>query len=199
MSNIATTNIFPKVVDEEIKVEIRTHNFSINLSEEIKAEVLQHTFQIETDCLITSAKWGQIQGDIDNQTDLKDVLDSKADLVNGKVPASQLPSYVDDVLEFDTFADFPTTGETGKIYVDKEKNETYRWSGSQYVKIGSSGSKIGCQDFHYDFSQPDYDYVGGENKDGVFQINRYTKTQPITISYAFGDWNNRYSLTYTNI
>ena len=71
-------------------------------------------------------------------------------------------------------------------------------SEGKYI-IGAGGSKIGCQDFHYDFSQPDYYYVGGENKDGVFQINRYTKNQPITISYAFGDWDDRYSLTYTNI
>ena len=34
------------------------------------------------------------------------------------VPSSQLPSYVDDVLEYDKKADFPANGETGKIYVD---------------------------------------------------------------------------------
>ena len=35
----------------------------------------------------------------------------------GKVPAEQLPSYVDDVLEFPTYADLPVEGETGKIYI----------------------------------------------------------------------------------
>ena len=39
---------------------------------------------------------------------------------DGKVPAAQLPSYVDDVLEYDKKASFPTTGETGKIYVAKD-------------------------------------------------------------------------------
>lgn len=57
---------------------------------------------------------------------------------NGKVPSSQLPSYVDDVLEFDNKDLFPTTGESGKIYVDTTANLTYRWSGSQYVEISPS-------------------------------------------------------------
>lgn len=55
----------------------------------------------------------------------------------GKVPSSQLPSYVDDVLEFNTINDFPATGESGKIYIAKDTNLSYRWSGSTYVKIAS--------------------------------------------------------------
>lgn len=70
---------------------------------------------------------------------LKIVIDKKADLnENGKIPEEQLPSYVDDVVEYDTYADFPEEGETGKIYVDVETNTTYRWSGSMYVRIGKS-------------------------------------------------------------
>ena len=57
---------------------------------------------------------------------------------NGHVPSSQLPSYVDDVLEYNNKSAFPTTGETGKIYVDTTANLTYRWSGSQYVEISPS-------------------------------------------------------------
>lgn len=60
----------------------------------------------------------------------------KADLVSGKVPASQLPSYVDDVLEYDDLEHFPSTGEEGKIYVALDTGFTYRWSGSEYVQIG---------------------------------------------------------------
>ncbi len=56
----------------------------------------------------------------------------------GKVPAAQLPSYVDDVLEYDNKEAFPSPGESGKIYVDKETNKTYRWSGTQYVEISES-------------------------------------------------------------
>lgn len=57
---------------------------------------------------------------------------------NGLVLSSQLPSYVDDVLEYASSASFPATGETGKIYVDLGTNLTYRWSGSAYVEISPS-------------------------------------------------------------
>lgn len=56
---------------------------------------------------------------------------------NGKVPSSQLPAYVDDVLTYNTYADFPAIGEDGKIYVAKDTNRTYRWGGSSYVAIAS--------------------------------------------------------------
>lgn len=57
---------------------------------------------------------------------------------DGKIPAAQLPSYVDDVKEFVTKDGFPTTGETGIIYVDTTTNLTYRWSGTEYVEISQS-------------------------------------------------------------
>ena len=65
-------------------------------------------------------------------------LTTKADLVGGKVPSSQLPSYVDDVLEFANLASFPATGESGKIYIAIDTNITYRWGGSSYVVMSSS-------------------------------------------------------------
>lgn len=57
---------------------------------------------------------------------------------DGKVPSGQLPSYVDDVLEYENKASLPAKGETGKIYVSKDTNITYRWSGSAYVEISAS-------------------------------------------------------------
>ena len=57
---------------------------------------------------------------------------------NGVIPSSQLPSYVDDVLEYDTLSAFPTTGESGKIYVALDTGKTYRWSGSTYTEISES-------------------------------------------------------------
>ena len=54
------------------------------------------------------------------------------------MPAAQLPSYVDDVLEFENRAAFPEEGEDGKIYVAEDTNLTYRWSGTQYVEISPS-------------------------------------------------------------
>ncbi|MDH6251794.1 hypothetical protein M2347_001521 [Chryseobacterium sp. H1D6B] len=65
----------------------------------------------------------------------------KADLVDGKVPASQLPSYVDDVLEFNTLSELPAPGESGKIYITTDTNKQYRWSGTTYVQIESSGNQ----------------------------------------------------------
>ena len=56
----------------------------------------------------------------------------------GKIPTSQLPSYVSDVLEFASFDRFPTTGEVNKIYIALDTNKTYRWGGTVYVEIGSS-------------------------------------------------------------
>lgn len=56
----------------------------------------------------------------------------------GHVPASQLPSYVDDVQEYASRSDFPATGESGKIYVATDTNLTYRWTGSGYVEISPS-------------------------------------------------------------
>ena len=57
---------------------------------------------------------------------------------SGLIPTSQLPSYVDDVLEYANLAAFPVTGETSKIYVAADTNKIYRWSGSVYVWINSS-------------------------------------------------------------
>lgn len=59
-------------------------------------------------------------------------------LENSLIPSKYLPSYVDDVLEYANLAAFPTTGESGKIYVTKDTNLTYRWSGSAYVEISKS-------------------------------------------------------------
>ena len=54
---------------------------------------------------------------------------------SGFIPTSQLPSYVDDVLEFTSLATFPITGEVAKIYVAIDTNKIYRWSGSGYIEI----------------------------------------------------------------
>lgn len=77
-------------------------------------------------------------GDAYTKEETDELLDDKADLVDGKVPASQLPSYVDDVIEYTSVSAFPATGESGKIYVAQDTNKTYRWGGSAYVEISES-------------------------------------------------------------
>lgn len=76
--------------------------------------------------------------------DGKQAVGDYATLVSGKVPASQLPSFVDDVVEYPTYEDFPGvgatagTGEPDKIYVALDTNLIYRWSGTQYIIISAS-------------------------------------------------------------
>lgn len=54
------------------------------------------------------------------------------------VPAVNLPSYVDDVLEYANLAAMAGNGVTGKIFVALDTNKTYRWSGSAFVEISPS-------------------------------------------------------------
>ncbi len=56
----------------------------------------------------------------------------------GRIPASQIPGGFDNIDEYDSLADFPETGEEGKIYVAKDTNLTYRWTGTQYIEISPS-------------------------------------------------------------
>lgn len=78
-------------------------------------------------------------GNTSVSSQITNAISSKADLdTSGKVLSSQLPSYVDDVLEYSAKSNFPSTGESGKIYVDTATNLTYRWSGSAYVEISQS-------------------------------------------------------------
>ena len=57
---------------------------------------------------------------------------------SGLVPSSQLPSYVDDVVEAANAAALPATGETGKIYTTLDNGKIFRWSGSAYAEISPS-------------------------------------------------------------
>lgn len=88
---------------------------------------------------------------ISNVDDLQTALDAKlstslkgansglAELdASGKIPTNQLPSFVDDVLEYASQSNFPATGETGKIYIAIDTSKTYRWSGSVYTVISET-------------------------------------------------------------
>jgi hypothetical protein len=76
---------------------------------------------------------------IGDVTGLQAALNQKVELDgNGKVQASQLPSFVDDVLEYANAAALPATGETGKIYVTIDNGKVFRWSGSQYIEISAA-------------------------------------------------------------
>lgn len=80
----------------------------------------------------------EAEKDVANKKYVDGKLNTKADLVDWKVPSSQLPSYVDDVLEFDTREAFPVTWEKGKIYIAINDDSQWRWTGSTYKKMVSS-------------------------------------------------------------
>ena len=96
---------------------------------------------------------------------------------NGLVPSSQLPSYVDDVLEYNAKSSFPTTGETGKIYVDTSTNLTYRWGGSDYVEISPSLAlgTTSSTAFRGDYGQSAYTHAV-TNKGSAFSSGLYKIT-----------------------
>lgn len=86
---------------------------------------------------------------------------------SGKIPSSQLPSYVDDVLEFQDKASFPKPGESGKIYVELKTNLTYRWSGTDYVEISASLALGETQSTAY---------PGNKGKDTTDKLNKIRST-----------------------
>ena len=87
---------------------------------------------------------------------------------SGKVPADQLPSFVDDGVEVSNISAAPQTGESGKIYVALDTGKCYRWSGTMYVEISSS------------------DVVTASDKNGYIKVNG---TDVKVFSHTQSDWN----------
>lgn len=128
-------------------------NLSVESELQLPAETSQRALVVDstgkvTASPITETELGRLTGvtsDVQTQLNAK-VDDSEKGAANGvatldatgKVPANQLPSFVDDVLEFADLASFPATGESGKIYVAIDTGKTYRWSGSVYTEISAS-------------------------------------------------------------
>lgn len=123
------------------------------LQQAISAETTRATGkEAELSTAISTETSERQKGDQDNNTRITEVsnqlngfiatkgqpngfasLDSK-----GLIPSSQLPAYVDDVIEVATFDELPEVGEAGKIYVTLDTNLTYRWSGTRYIEISQS-------------------------------------------------------------
>lgn len=123
---------------------------------------------------------------------------------NGKVPASQLPSYVDDVMDaYATYTVSPTgvlqniqlyadaehetpiVGERDKIYVNVTPGEVsyqFRWSGSQWVHIDSNAIIIG------DITGTAYD--GGKGKAMENVVNSMPNNLLSTFQLDQTDVNN---------
>lgn len=87
---------------------------------------------------ISSFKRGGGDGSGVTESQLNALLSGKADKVNGKVPESQLPSYIDNVQEYDSLAVLPDLGLDNVIYLTKDENKVYRWSGTGYIEIAQT-------------------------------------------------------------
>lgn len=150
---ISTSNFFINSLDttqntfNAITESIDGANMSIssNGENDISVSVADSSHNILTRQLATSNDIRALETkteDLKNSkldTSLKGAANGVAELdANGKVLTSQLPSFVDDVIEAENFAALPNEGETGKIYVTLDDNKTYRWSGSTYVEISAS-------------------------------------------------------------
>lgn len=105
---------------------------------------------------------------------LKDSIQFKADLVDGKIPAEQLPSFVNDVLEGYYF--------DGVFYEDIEHTITYTGaSGVLYVDLTNSVN------FEYTVTGATTDNVNGD----YYKLNRTSNERPIyTNGYYFIRWYN---------
>lgn len=123
-------------VDEELGKKATTEALTQAQSTLTKAIETAKTEAIAGAGTNTDTKVGELRNEL---TPLIEEKVKKADIMEGNfIKASVLPSFVDDVLEFENRQAFDESGEAGKIYVDKETNKTYRWSGSAYVEISAS-------------------------------------------------------------
>lgn len=125
----------------DVNIQIKQRNGEIwdNLYPKTKAENVVETstkrFVSDVEMIGKQDSLGYIPENVANKGEVNGYAELDA---TGKVPSAQLPSYVDDVLEYASQAGFPSTGETGKIFVALDTNITYRWSGSDYVEISAS-------------------------------------------------------------
>lgn len=117
-------------------------------------------------------------------------LDGKADLVDGKVPSAQLPSYVDDSVEgyyynskFYEDAQYTTeiTGEAGKIYIDIPSNKSYRWTGSVYTRIDECPAFGETQGTIYEGNK------GKQNADDIGTMSNLTTTAKTSLVEAINE------------
>lgn len=134
--------------------------------------------------LKSQSDWNQSDSSVADFIKNKPDLSLKADLVAGKVPASQLPSYVDDVLEFGSLTSFPISGESGKLYLALDSNNLYRWSGSVYIDITQSKQDTLSSVIKRDnYSPKSIYFVQGDEGFTSLGINS------LTYSFFLGDTN----------
>lgn len=160
-TNPVQNKVIKSVIDGKADVAHNHNGVYANVSHtHDAADVTTGTFDVARIPTITDAK---IQG-------------MSASKLTGTIPTENLPSYVDDVVEYDKQASFPPTGEAGKIYVDTTTNKTYRWSGSGYVEISASLAlgNTSATAFRGDHGEAAYNHAvtnkGSEFASGLYKI-----------------------------
>lgn len=139
----AHQHVASDITDLSSKLDLKADKTEIpSLDNYVTTSVLsQHTSNTNNPHSVTKDQIGLNNVTNDQQVKRSEmgVADGVATLDStGKIPTSQLPSYVDDVIESETYDSLPEEGESGKIYVAKDTNLVYRWSGSAYIEISAS-------------------------------------------------------------
>src|SRR5574344_1365234 len=126
-TNRKNINGWTKIVNVNSSVDTLTNDLNTEINNRTNAD---NTLQGNIDTV-----QNQVTGIINSKGIANGIatLDS-----NGTVPSTQLPSFVDDIIEVSSYANLPTTGETGKIYVTLDTNLTYRWSGTVWTEVSKS-------------------------------------------------------------
>lgn len=162
--------------EEKSQIELLMEELDEKIQEVTALEENVYT-KTETDTLLS----GKLS------TTLKGANNGLAELdSSGKVPSTQLPSYVDDIIEgyyynnkFYNEAAHTTeiTPETGKIYVDLTTNKTYRWSGTAYVEISESLAlgETSSTAYRGDRGKIAYDHAADNNKVSSAKTKKFYK------------------------
>lgn len=138
-NKVANSTTNGNILIDNVETKVYTHPIGTNPHGTTKSDVGLGNVDNTTDLNkpISTATKAALDGKVD--TSQKGVANGIAQLnSNGVVPSSQLPSYVDDVLEYASNSLFPAIGESGKIYINTTTNITYRWTGSGYAEISPS-------------------------------------------------------------
>lgn len=98
---------------------------------EYNVDLENPSFNIYSITEVVEAEWGNINGNITDQKDLKetlDVIDSRLEVLESK------PS---DVISLSNYMLFPNIGSENVLYLDEESNLSYRWDSEnfKYYKI----------------------------------------------------------------
>lgn len=187
--------------DSYVRINNGLLSFFGTNSEDLKAQ-WQQSLGIPSDAI------GQATADSRYlATSLKGAVNGVAELdETGKVLASQLPSYVDDVIDVDNYEALPGTGESGKIYITMDNNKTYRWSGAGYAEISSSLAlgETSASAFRGDWGRVAYDHAqakGSAFGSGLYKIatnaeGHVTGATAVTADDIGGLVDGRYDARY---